>query len=81
VQGNLISSVDAQIVDYQTLVLEYAQFVDNDTLSSAIPAKDKAAINAGLSRSDVHIADSALGGRGQSIRAASGLPSPQIRQP
>lgn len=76
VQANLISSVDAQIADYQTLVLEYAQYVDSDTLSSAIPADAKAVINAGLSPSDVQIADSVLGGRGASIRAASGLPNP-----
>jgi len=76
VQANLISSVDAQIADYQTLVLEYAQYVDSDTLSSAIPANAKARINAGLSPNDVHIADSVLGGRGASIRAASGLPNP-----
>jgi hypothetical protein len=81
VQGNLISSVDAQIADYQTLVLEYAQYVDDATLSSVIPAQAKATLSVGLGPGDVHIPDAALGGRGLAIRAASGLPSPQGRQP
>jgi hypothetical protein len=75
-RNNLISEVDRQIADYQTLVLEYAQFVDDATLGSTIPPEVRAKILSGINPTDVRITDDTLGGRGPAMRLATGLPEP-----
>jgi hypothetical protein len=72
---HLISAVDAQVADYQMLVVEYAQYVPNDELLNTLPENTRVAIMRRVSPKDVIITDSFLDGRGGPIRAAFGLPS------
>jgi hypothetical protein len=76
IRDNLETAFDRQIAEYQTLVLEYAQFVDDETLRDTISPSQRAFILNGLSPTDVQIADNTLGGRGKAIRQAAGLPNP-----
>lgn len=74
--GQFEDEIDRQVRDYQSLILEYAQFVDPATLANMVPPKTRDIIRAKLSPRDTLIPDQAAGQNGAALRAQFGLPDP-----
>jgi hypothetical protein len=74
-RDNFETDLDRMIAEYQSLVLEYAQYIPASELAaqSPVPAPTRARLANVLRPADVMIGDAALGGRGAAIRAAFGV--------
>ena len=75
-RGGFSTDVQRFAREYQSLILEYAQYVPNEKLAAIVEEEERRWIGKRLQPSDVLISDDAVGGRGAELRRLFGLPAP-----